>query len=241
MNQNVLPPMYLQVKNFLIEKIENNVYKEQEKLPSERELSEKFQISRMTARNAITELVNEGYAYRDGVRGTFVSKKKVKRNFVTLDGFSRYLKQSGVTDVKTKVVEFSYIEADSWLSSKLNVPIGSGCYKLIRVRIGNDEPMAVEHTFINGAFTEGLLQYDFSKESLYHILDTKYSCMPKRSVNTLEMCYFNNFDANLLRVKSGTAGFITKGKSYDESNNLIEYVEIYNRGDLFKFTYELRR
>lgn len=241
MNQNVLPPMYLQVKNFLIEKIENNVYKEQEKLPSERELSEKFQISRMTARNAITELVNEGYAYRDGVRGTFVSKKKVKRNFVTLDGFSRYLKQSGVTDVKTKVVEFSYIEADSWLSSKLNVPIGSGCYKLIRVRIGNDEPMAVEHTFINGAFTEGLLQYDFSKESLYHILDTKYSCMPKRSVNTLEMCYFNNFDANLLEVKNGTPGFITKGKSYDEFDNVIEYVEIYNRGDLFKFTYELRR
>lgn len=241
MSENVLPPMYLQVRNFLIEKIENNVYKEQEKLPSERELSEKFQISRMTARNAIKELVNEGYAYRDGVRGTFVANKKVKRNLITLDGFSGQLKQSGINDVKTKVVEFSRIDADSWLSSKLNVQIGSICYKLTRVRIGNDQPMAVEYIFINGSFTEGLLKYDFSKESLYNILDTKYLCMPKRSVNTLEMCYFNNYDANLLEVKKGTPGFLIKGKGYDESDNLIEYVEIYNRGDLFKFSYELRR
>lgn len=241
MDKKVLPPMYLQVKNFLLEKIENNVYKEQEKLPSERELSEKFEISRMTARNAINELVNEGYAYRDGVRGTFVANKKVKRNFITLDGFSEQLKQSGISDVKNKVVEFKYIDVGSWLSSKLNVPIGSGCYKLVRVRIGNDIPMAVEYIFINARFTEGLLRYDFSKESLYRILDTKYSCMPKRSVSTLEMCYFNNYDANLLEVKKGTPGFLIKGKGYDESENLIEYVEIYNRGDLFKFNYELRR
>jgi GntR family transcriptional regulator len=241
MSQNVLPPMYLQLKNFLIEKIESNVYKEQEKLPSERELSEKFQISRMTARNAIKELVNEGYAYRDGVRGTFVANKKVKRNFIKLDGFSGQLKQGGISDVKNKVIEFIQIDADSWLSSKLNVPIGSSCYKLVRVRIGNDQPMAVEYVFINGEFTGELLKYDFSKESLYHILETKYSCMPIKSVNTLEMCYFNNYDASLLNIKKGTPGFLTKGKSYDEADKLIEYVEIYHRGDLFKFSYELRR
>lgn len=79
----IMPPMYQQVKNYLIRKIESKEYAEGEKLPSERDLSDKFQVSRMTARNAIIELVKEGYVYRDGARGTIVSPRKVKRNFLS--------------------------------------------------------------------------------------------------------------------------------------------------------------
>ena len=121
----IMPPMYQQVKNYLIRKIESKEYAEGEKLPSERDLSDKFQVSRMTARNAILELVKEGYVYRDGARGTIVSPRKVKRNFLSAAGFTEHQRESGVCDSRTRLIEAGLTEADAWLSSRLNIPLGT--------------------------------------------------------------------------------------------------------------------
>lgn len=138
-----LQPRYIQIKNYLIGKIEFRECKQNDKLPSERELSDRFGISRMTARNAILELVRDGYVYRNGAKGTFVTGKKVKRNFLHVGGFSTHMKESGVENFETKVLTAESLEADAWISNKLNINIGSTCYHFIRLRIGNEQPIAI--------------------------------------------------------------------------------------------------
>lgn len=241
MNKNNLPPLYLQVKQYLIDRIEKGQYKKNEKLPSERELSEKLNISRMTIRNAIKDLVDEGYAYRDGARGTFVASDKVKRNFITFDAFSSFLKQSGISDARTEVVEFSQVDADRWLAEKLEVRVGTLCYKLFRIRYGNDMPMTFEQVYLNAEKIKGLMKYDFGTVSLYKTLENDFGRIPKRSVHTLELSYFSNDISRQLQVNNGTPGFLVKGKTYDQNNELLEYSKIYNRGDLFMYMYELNR
>ncbi|GAA0178859.1 GntR family transcriptional regulator [Clostridium sediminicola] len=239
MKANYLPPLYIQIKNFLIEKILSNQYDEYSKLPSERELSEKFNVSRMTARNALNEIVNEGYAFRETGRGTFVVGKRFRRDFVKLESFSKRLRSSGITDISTEVVDKKVIEADSFISEKLNVLIGTKCYKLVRLRVGNKKTMSLEYSYMSADKLPHLLDYDFSKLSLFQTIEEKYFCSLRISKSTLEMGYLNKYNAKLLNVKEGSAAFIIKAITYDDKDNVIEYCESFNRGDLCVFSYEL--
>lgn len=240
MKENVLPPLYIQIKNFLIGKIESGEYEENGKLPSERELSEKFNVSRMTARNALNEVVNEGYAMRDGVRGTFAVGRKVKKNLFKLDSFANRLREEGITDTK-KVIEEKVLEADRWISKKLNIAIGSKCFEIVRLRMGNDIPIAIEYSYLGADKFPGLLRYDFSHDSLFQIMEDKYGCRVVRTKSKLEMGYFNKRNAKLLKLKEGDAGFMMKEFNYDAHDEVAEYCISVYRGDLWSFVYEIQR
>lgn len=95
-NKKYIPPVYIQIRDILAEKIKSGEFISGDKLPSERELSEIYSISRMTARNALTQLVDSGYAYRLKGKGTFVSYPNIERDFVKLSGFSQMLKSKGI-------------------------------------------------------------------------------------------------------------------------------------------------
>ena len=94
--QNYTPPMYIQVKELLLKKIKSGEFEHGAKLPSERELSEIYGLSRMTARSALTELVREGWAFRNHGKGTFVVYPKIERDLVKLSGFTKMLREKGV-------------------------------------------------------------------------------------------------------------------------------------------------
>lgn len=241
MSQDAMLPMYQQIKNYLVGKIESKEYREGAKLPSERELSEKFQISRMTARNAILELVKEGYAYRDGARGTFVASKKVKRNLLSIAGFSEHLKELGVQDRRSEVVEFEIVEADAWLTSKVQVSLGSECYRMVRLRIGNGQPMAVEECYIPKSMAPTLGEHDFSKESLWKVLETEYGHRPTRTKASVEITHFNKREIQLMKLKDRAMGFKVTDTNYDQNDELLEYNISYYREDMFVFEYEILR
>lgn len=241
MTPDILPPLYIQIKNFLIDKIKNREYDEYSKLPSERELSEKFNVSRMTARRGLKEVVDEGYAFRDGARGTFVVGKKVERNFVKLGGFSSHLRDAGISNISTRVIANDIIEADSTLSKKLNVLIGTKCYKFIRLRLGNDQPISVEYSYLSTEKFPGLLDFDFNKLSLYGVIEENYKYNLKSSKSRLEMEYFDEYNSELLNVDEGTPGFVIESIVWDDKENIIEYCKSFNRGDLYSFVYELRK
>src|SRR5260370_30645371 len=88
-------PRYYQLKEIIRERIRSGEWKPGELIPSERELSEKYGISRMTARQAITELVNEGLFYREQGKGTFVSQRKITQQLIHLTRFTRDIRARG--------------------------------------------------------------------------------------------------------------------------------------------------
>jgi GntR family transcriptional regulator len=142
-NKKYIPPVYIQIRDILAEKIKSGEFISGDKLPSERELSEIYSISRMTARNALTQLVDSGYAYRLKGKGTFVSYPNIERDFVKLSGFSQMLKSKGIKP-SNKIVKSGIIEADKKIASLLETTIGTKVYEIVRIRYGTQYSLAVQ-------------------------------------------------------------------------------------------------
>src|SRR5438270_14022521 len=88
-------PRYYQLKEIMRERIQCGEWKPGDLIPSERELGEKYGISRMTARQAIPDLVNEGLCYREQGKGTFDSRHKITQQFSRLTGFTEDMRARG--------------------------------------------------------------------------------------------------------------------------------------------------
>ena len=93
-------PLYCQLKNIILEKIEKGEYKEDTKIPSEQDLCEQYNISRPTVRQAINELTNNGHLYKLKGKGTFVSKRKSSINIKNYTGFTDSILDSLEPDKK---------------------------------------------------------------------------------------------------------------------------------------------
>src|SRR3954464_3810159 len=100
-NKNSPVPIYHQLEEHIKQQIENGILKEEAIIPSEREYAQMFQISRMTVRQAINNLVSEGYLTRRKGRGTFVTKKKVEQELQGMTSFTEDMLSRGMNPSST--------------------------------------------------------------------------------------------------------------------------------------------
>src|SRR6059058_1119123 len=124
-------PLYFQLKEIMRERIRSDEWKPGDLIPSERELSEKYGISRMTARQAITELVNEGLFYREQGKGTFVSHLKISQQLIRLTGFTEDIRARGQRP-DTKVLSATMCPADESTAERLRIKTGQLIFCLRR-------------------------------------------------------------------------------------------------------------
>lgn len=232
------PPLYLQIKDVLIDKINSGEIESGNQLPSERELSETYNISRMTARNALTQLVDSGYAYRVKGKGTFVRIPNFERDFVRLNGFSQMLKSRGIKP-SNKVVKSSIIEADKKIASLLETTIGTKIYEIVRVRYGDNIALALEYSYLPTSIFDHLLQYDFENNSLYEVIENIYKRKLKFSKQWIKITTLYKNEANLLDVEEHTPAFLLESISYDMDGIVVEATRSLNIGDRTTFYTEL--
>ncbi len=115
--------LYNVVKNKIIEKIQSNEYKVGDKLPTEMELCNKYEVSRTTVRIALQQLVMEGKIYKVQGKGTFVSRPKILQSLTTTEkGFTNQMLEQGYQPT-TEVVHLQVVPADERLSKKLNISV----------------------------------------------------------------------------------------------------------------------
>lgn len=239
MESTALLPKYLQVKNYILGKINSGEYKKGKKLPSERELSEKFGISRMTARYALTELIKEGVAYRKGTYGTIVSSTKSKKSTAKLESFTSFARSQGYKDIRAEVIIKEKKEADAYVSEKLEISLGTPYYHMIRVRFCENEPKAVEENFINCRFIPDFETYTFEHDSLWEILNRNKNSAPAGARVQVEMIYLDKSISRHLNVNSGSPAFKAETRTYNKDNELIECSLSYYPGDTYVFSYEV--
>ncbi|MBM7624937.1 GntR family transcriptional regulator [Sporohalobacter salinus] len=241
MKLEVLPPLYVQIKNHLLRKITNDEYDEHSKLPSERKLSQKFDVSRMTARKALNELVNEGYVYREAGRGTFVAGKKIERDFIEINGFTEHLKNCGINGIETEVITKKIIEVDNKIAEKLNVNTGTKCYKIVRLRKVSNNPISIQYAYLAVEKFNEIIKYDLKKESLYQIIQEYYNCNITKATSKLELRYLDEYNAKLLKLSKKMPVFKINQVAYDNNNNVIEYCQSLNRTDVFSYAFEITK
>ncbi|UFJ39937.1 GntR family transcriptional regulator [Brevibacillus humidisoli] len=122
LNKTSLKPLYEQLMDAIKKDINEGVYSIGAQLPAETELCEKYGVSRITTRRAITELVEQGILRKLHGKGTFVTSNKLKRELIAVNGFTEFLLQSGkdphIRILSKKVVPASWRQAEVYLASR---------------------------------------------------------------------------------------------------------------------------
>ena len=233
-------PRYFQLKEIMRERIRSGEWKPGELIPSERELSEKYGISRMTARQAITELVNEGLFYREQGKGTFVSQRKITQQLIHLTGFTEDIRARGQRP-GTKVLSATMQPADEETAEKLRINPGTPIFRLQRLRLADDEPLAIELSQISFKGCEGLLEEDLEHNSLYRLLEAKYGLALMEADQELEAGLTGSEEAQLLKISVASPVLFTRRITYSDRNQPIEYAKAVYCGNKYTFYTHMKR
>ncbi|OON96515.1 MAG: GntR family transcriptional regulator [Candidatus Epulonipiscioides saccharophilum] len=226
-------PMFYQLKQILLHDIESNFYPVGTMIPTELELSKMYSISRTTVRQAVLDLVREGYLTRQKGKGTLVAKQKLSNSFVQqTENF-----QLGLDHINAQIylLGFKRIKATSEIAQILNLENGSDILYLHRKRIVDNEPLATIITYLPFERCSFLTNHNLENESLYDLLsldsDNKVVKLKKR----IEVTEANDQDVKLLEIKKGKAIqlFYTVGSNADGVP--IEYSIARYRGDRSSF------
>jgi GntR family transcriptional regulator len=237
LDQNSSEPLYLQLKNKLIQRIASEVYKSGEKLPSERALSEDHNISRMTVREALKGLANEGYIYTQMGKGTFVSNMHYRQD-TALTGFTEQMQKIGGV-VSSKVLEFLLEPVTPSAMVMLEIKPGDLVYKLKRIRYVNTRVLAIETAFVPAILCKGLDKYDFSKQSLYGTLRKEYGLQLVLAEQTIVASLANDDEYRLFESYPPEAVLRIKRITKNNYKEIVEFVESVYRGDSYTLKTQL--
>jgi GntR family transcriptional regulator len=224
-------PIYMKVKDDLLEKIYKDEYKSGDKIPSERLLAEIYHVSRMTARQAINELVKNGAVIRKQGSGTYVSGPQFFQQNVR--SFTETIKDQGYNP-STEVLEFSRVHHIKPISEMLGYSEETIFYKLKRIRLGNNIPIALETVYFPEEKCPGLK--DFSKsQSLYKLLYEQFGYSVEQISYDIDACISNRMMMKYFKVNSKIALLKISGVNYTKNLEPLMYEESYYRPDLYKY------
>jgi GntR family transcriptional regulator len=240
-DKSVPIPLYYQLKQYILGEIQGQRLEEGDSLPTENELCELLGVSRPTVRQALGELVTEGYLTRVKGKGTFVAKPKIEAKFFSkLESFNDEITQKGMTP-STQVVSQKVIEGKAEVNRALGIPESERLFYLERLRFADDEPIVYLETYIPHSKFEGLDEEDFVSQSLYHLLGDRYNTVVYRVNRQIEAVNARSSEAKLLRVDKNSALCLVHTIAYATGDVPVEYSVARYRGDRNKFTVDLYR
>ncbi|MDF2626663.1 MAG: GntR family transcriptional regulator [Symbiobacteriaceae bacterium] len=240
LGKDVPIPLYYQIKARLLEAIENGQLKPGDRVMSERELTTQFGVSRMTARQALTEMESQGFLFRVQGKGTFVATPKLEQPLAGLTSFTEDMRRRGL-EPAARVISAEETVAGRKVARALGVGETASIYRLERLRLAGGEPMALEVSHIPSSFVPGLLDRGPVEHSLYRVLDERYGLQLIRANQSLEAVAANPYEAEVLKVREGTPLLLLERVSRDAQDRNIEFVRSLYRGDRYRFTTELIR
>ena len=227
-------PLYYQLAECLKEQIHAQDLAIGAQIPPERDLASRMGVSRMTARQAVAYLVNEGLLeVKPGV-GTFVAQPKLTHNALHLLGFSEEMARLGGTVVST-VLEQRIITPLRRIAEQLQIASHEPVVSIVRLRQVDQIPLLLETSYIPALLCPGLESVDLAGSSLYTRLESDYHLTVHRAAQTLEATTVNDYEQQLFHLVPGTAMLLLEGVTYNQQERPFEYFKAVYRGDRFKF------
>jgi len=237
-DKNSVIPIYHQIAENIKSYIQKGDTKIGTLIPSEHELCDIFEVSRMTIRKSIDTLVHEGILVRKKGKGTFVCTPKRSLSRTSLTNFSRDMVEQGMVPTSF-MLSLKVIPTSEKVSVKLNIKEGERVICLERVRLADDNPHAYERSFLLYDYAKGILDMDFSHHSLYDALVHKCNVKMEKAKEVIEATVCPSKISAELQIPLNTVTFYMERITYTENNCPFEYVESYYRTDKFKFYVEL--
>ena len=226
-------PLYRRLEERLRHAIESGAIKPDQALPSERDLAEDFDVSRITIRKALDGLVASGLLNRRQGAGTFVAGR-VEKNFSKLTSFSEDMAARGRTSRSEWITRAEgAVTPDE--SLMLGLSPGTRVYRFHRIRYADDFAMALEYSTIP-AFA--LPNANVVRGSLYEALDAAGN-RPVRALQRLRAVLFDDAQAKLMGVEPGAPGLLIERRGFLEDGRAVEMTQSWYRGDAYDFVAEL--
>ena len=235
-NRNGLIPLHHQVRTYLLGCIERGELQPGQQILQEREYAARFGISLAPVRQAILDLVKEGYLYRMRGRGTFVREAKVEEKISILSSFTESLRAKGLS-ADLRIVESGIVAAPEGMRRFLAQP-DQRVFALRRVAVVEGEGIALLSAYVPAELVPGLETTNLEGRSLYKSLEERYGIVLARAETAIEVVRCRAEEAALLGIPQGTPLLLAEGATYDVSDRFIEFSRIFYRADRFRFTLE---
>jgi len=231
-------PLYSQIVEIIRGQIENGEFVKGDLFLTERKLQEIYQVSRITVRQAINELVNEGYLQCSrGIGTTVVYGKKIDENLKNLVSFTEEMRLHGKV-MNTSYCDMSLIHAGKTVADQLEIEPGDECYCLARVRSVEKEAIVYSITYLKKT-REYPLETQYYMESLYQFLQTNCNTKVVKGRDTFEAVAATAEIGKYLSIPEGAPVFKRVRKAYEENGDIVEYTICYYPGDRYKYSVEL--
>jgi len=232
-------PLHAQVKNIVMDQINDQVWKPGDCLPSEREFCASYEVSRMTIRHSLAELEKEGVIKKIQGKGTFVSSEKIIQPLQILRSFSEDMRDRGLIP-SSRILMLETIPASIIVAKKLEIPIGSDVIILKRLRLADNEPMAIETAYLRPSLCLPLLNKLTDSDSLYQLMQDILGIELISAQQSIEVATVNGWEANMLNVVDQALILFTERLTFTKGATPVEYVTSKYRGDRYKFYINLQ-
>jgi len=229
---NAKLPLYAQLKEQIIAVIARGGLAPGDQIPSQRVLCERYGMSHMTVRRAISELLHEGVIYAIPGKGLYVTEPKQDAE-PPLIGFTEDMSRRGMV-ASSQVLAAEIVGASTVLASALGVAVGTALVYLRRLRLADGEPMAVQGSYLPHALCPGLLEHDLGRGALFHLLRNVYHLRLADGTTVVEAALADAEHAKLLGLRVPAPVLIVEQLNYLDSGQAIEFVRTAYRADRYR-------
>lgn len=230
-------PIYRQIEDALREQITSGLLRPYDLIPSENELSKILDVSPMTVRQAMGQLVKDGFAYRERGRGTFVASPRLDHPLTRMVGFSEDMKARGLQP-GSSILEFKQLTAPAEIAELLQVKVGELVLYIKRTRHLDGHPVGIHETYLRGVtITRNELE---QTGSLYQLLQTQ-GIVFDGAQDVIEAVSANEEMSELLDVAPKVPLLRVTRVSYTPGGVPIELVHAIYRSDFYRYRISLKR
>lgn len=235
LNDTLGQPLYAQLTAILKNQILSGRWEPGHKLPSERELCEQYNVSRITVRKALNDLAVQNLIHSVPGKGTFVSLPQLREPLRPLSSFTEDMKRRGYLPY-SRVIKAEILHADQAVAQKLKVPQGTEVIHLERLRMVAPDQMviAIQKNLIPHFRCPNLLNFDLARRSLFEVLRQEYHLILERAETLISARLANSSEIEQLGISRPAAVLVSDQITYLDTGEIIEVVNSVFRSDLYQ-------
>jgi GntR family transcriptional regulator len=231
-------PLYYQLKQILLEKLESGIWKPGDLVPSEQELQESYGVSRITVRQALTELTYEGRFERHRGQGTFVANRQLVHNPLKRISITQLMREQGIEPV-WQIRQRDFVSPLPHIQEQLGVHSNSRVYFVDFLLFANQEPIGRHLTYLTKAVVESgnaASLSDLELGDFFRALPNREGIQIHRTVQAVPA---SSEEAKLLKIRTGVPLLSIEVTYSDADGTPLEHLRANYRGDRFKFQLDL--
>jgi GntR family transcriptional regulator len=232
--------LYSRVETVLAGEISDGQLKVGDQMPTEDFLIERFEVSRITVRRAVQNLVSRGLVEIRRGKGTFVTAPKITQELTELSGFVEDMQALGRKPT-ARLIGKEVETADANVARHLALTKGERVVRIRRVRLADGIPLSFDETYLPLEIGKKIITNNLKVEPIFSLLERKYDVPLVEAEYKLEAVAAEAEVAAALRVKQGSPIFRIERTSYSTRNRPVDYEKLYYRGDLVRFVTRLAR